>query len=310
MTTTVAPQAIARPSRLRLYLRLGRVSNLPTVWTNTGAGMLLALAGAGGMAPLALPRATLVLSCAFSLFYVGGMFLNDAFDRAIDARERPERPIPAGQIAATEVFGVGFALLLGGTALVAMHALALGGAGGLRAVAASVLLGAVIVLYDVWHKGNPASPLLMAACRVLVYLTAGLAVTGRLDPPLLVGAAMLLCYLVGLTYVAKQENLARVRNLWPLVLLFAPLAVTLPSVRESALAAALWVALAAWVSYAVARLRRGSRGVIPRVVVGLIAGISILDALLVASHGSGGPAMALAAGFPLTLFLQRYVKGT
>jgi 4-hydroxybenzoate polyprenyltransferase len=150
----------------------------------------------------------------------------------------------------------------------------------------------------------------MAACRVLVYLTAGLAATGRLDPPLLVGAAMLLCYLVGLTYVAKQENLARVRNLWPVALLFAPLVVTLPGVRESALAAALWVALLAWVSYAVARLRRRTPGVIPRVVVGLIAGISILDALLVAGHGSGAPAALLAAGFPLTLLLQRYVQGT
>jgi 4-hydroxybenzoate polyprenyltransferase len=316
--TTAAPHAIARPSRLQLYLRLGRVSNLPTVWTNTGAGMLLALASAGGTASRALPRAMGVLACAFSLFYVGGMFLNDAFDRRIDARERPERPIPAGQIAAAEVFGVGFALLLGGVALVAIHAFALGGAGGLRAVAASVLLGAAIVLYDVWHKGNPASPLLMAACRVLVYLTAGLAATGTLDAPLLVGAAMLLCYLVGLTYVAKQENLARVRNLWPLVLLFAPLAVTLPGLRESAVAAALWIALAAWVSYAVARLKKRSRGVIPKVVVGLIAGISVLDALLVASagHGSGtggvggAAAVALAAGFPLTLFLQRYVKGT
>jgi 4-hydroxybenzoate polyprenyltransferase len=151
----------------------------------------------------------------------------------------------------------------------------------------------------------------MAACRVLVYVTAGLAVTGRLDPPLLVGAAMLLSYLVGLTYVAKQENLARVRNLWPLAFLFTPLVVTLPAVRESVLAAALWVALLGWVSYAVVRLkRRTSRGVIPRVVVGLIAGISLLDALLVASHAGGAQAAILALGFPLTLFLQRYVKGT
>jgi 4-hydroxybenzoate polyprenyltransferase len=121
---------------------------------------------------------------------------------------------------------------------------------------------------------------------------------------------MLLSYLMGLTYVAKQENLTEVRNLWPVVLLFAPLAVTLPSVRESALAAALWVVMLAWVSYAVARLRRRKPGVIPRVVVGLIAGISILDALLVAGHGGGAQAALLALGFPLTLFLQRYVKGT
>ena len=46
------------------------------------------------------------------------MFLNDAFDRDTDARERPERPIPAGHIAAGTVFGTGYALLgLGALAL-------------------------------------------------------------------------------------------------------------------------------------------------------------------------------------------------
>ena len=34
------------------------------------------------------------------MFYIGGMYLNDAFDRDIDARERPERPIPSGHVGA------------------------------------------------------------------------------------------------------------------------------------------------------------------------------------------------------------------
>lgn len=70
-------------------LRLGRVSNLPTVWTNALAGA--ALAGGEPWQAAMLP-----LLLALSLFYVGGMYLNDAFDRDIDARERPARPIPAG----------------------------------------------------------------------------------------------------------------------------------------------------------------------------------------------------------------------
>ena len=77
----------------RTYLRLGRVSNLPTVWTNVLAGIVLA----GG--PLE-PGTLAALVVALSLFYVGGMYLNDAFDRTIDARERPERPIPSGLISA------------------------------------------------------------------------------------------------------------------------------------------------------------------------------------------------------------------
>ena len=30
--------------------------------------------------------------------YAAGMVLNDAFDAELDARERPERPIPSGRI--------------------------------------------------------------------------------------------------------------------------------------------------------------------------------------------------------------------
>ena len=48
---------------------------------------------------------------AFSLFYTGGMFLNDAFDAQFDAQHRPERPIPAGDVSRSTVFGWGYAML-------------------------------------------------------------------------------------------------------------------------------------------------------------------------------------------------------
>jgi 4-hydroxybenzoate polyprenyltransferase len=173
-------------------LRLGRVSNLPTVWTNVLAGIVLA------GAPVA-PRRTLGLMLAFSLFYVGGMYLNDAFDAGFDRLNRPGRPIPSGAVTRSTVFGVGAALIGGGLLLV----LALGG---VRGFAGGVALAVMIVVYDVWHKGNPVGPVLMGLCRALVYVTAALAVTGVLRPNLLAAAAIALCYLVGLTYVAKQEH--------------------------------------------------------------------------------------------------------
>ena len=40
------------------------------------------------------PGPVLALFVSLSLFYVGGMYLNDAFDAGVDALERPERPIP------------------------------------------------------------------------------------------------------------------------------------------------------------------------------------------------------------------------
>ena len=50
-------------SRARAYLRLGRVSNLPTVWTNVLAGVFLS------GAPVS-PATMTLLALALSLFYV------------------------------------------------------------------------------------------------------------------------------------------------------------------------------------------------------------------------------------------------
>jgi len=291
-------------SRLRIYLRLGRVSNLPTVWTNVLAGA--ALAGAA-----LEPGSLALLGLAMTLFYVGGMFLNDAFDRAIDARERPERPIPAGLVSAREVFAVGFGLLGAGLGLVAVQA-ARGGTG-LSPVGSAVLLGGAIVLYDVWHKGNPWSPLLMGLCRVLVYGTAALAASGRLSLGVLGGALSLLFYLIGLTAIAKQENLRSARSLSALGFLAVPFVYALSGLASSGVGALAYAALAGCVFYAVKLLRGQGRGRVPAAVITLIAGISLLDAALIAASGAPGAegaAAAAIAAFPLTLGLQRYVRGT
>src|SRR5262245_54322396 len=102
--------AAFRARSLTALARLGRVSNLPTVWTNVLAATVLA---GGEWRTLR----TVTVLVGMSLFYVGGMYLNDYFDRAIDARERPTRPIPAGDVAAGMVAAIGFALLAGGIAV-------------------------------------------------------------------------------------------------------------------------------------------------------------------------------------------------
>src|ERR671936_2311779 len=115
----VALMAFAQPRPVSLItlLTLGRVSNLPTVWTNVLAGAVLA----GGTWH---DGRTVIVLVAMSLFYVGGMYLNDYFDRGIDARERPERPIPAGDVAADLVAAIGFGLLAAGVVLLAAIGLA------------------------------------------------------------------------------------------------------------------------------------------------------------------------------------------
>ncbi len=55
---------------------------------------------------------------------------------------------------------------------------------------------------------------------------------------------------------------------------------------------------------------RPGRPNFPRAVVSFIAGISLLDGLLMAGAGAPGAAVWGAGGFGLTLALQRYVRGT
>lgn len=284
-------------------LRLGRVSNLPTVWTNVLAGVVLT-------GVFVAPGPLAVLALALSLFYIGGMYLNDAFDRQIDARERPERPIPAGLVRATTVFAAGYGLLVAGLAALAAEAAWVGQGRYWPAILSGLALGGLIIFYDAHHKANPWSPLLMGLCRVLVYVTAAVAVAGHLEPRVLAGAAVLLSYLIGLTYVAKQENLAEFRNLWPLLFLGAPFVYGIPALTAGPVGAALYLGFLAWVGYAVSLLVRPGRVNFPRAVVSFIAGISLLDGLLIAGAGAPGAAVWGVGGFGLTLVLQRYVRGT
>ncbi len=288
---------------LTLALRLGRISNLPTVWTNVLVGGLLA----GGS--LSDPRLTLLMA-AMSLFYIGGMFLNDAFDREFDAVHRPERPIPSGQVGARQVFAIGFLLLAVGLAGVAWASRGPDGLPAWRALASGAALSAAIVYYNAHHKGNPLSPLVMGLCRVLVVLTAAFSLAMALPTPVLLAAFALLCHLIGLTYAAKQEHMDRIGTLWPLGFLAVPVVY---GMSLALLTPLVWVPLAMYVlvlMVALHLLRRRAPGDVSRAVVTLIAGMSVLDSVMLAGGGFVLPAVLAIIAFVLTLALQRWVSGT
>jgi hypothetical protein len=127
---------------------------------------------------------------------------------------------------------------------------------------------------------------------------------------LYLAALLLLSYLIGLTYVAKQETLDEVSNLWPLLFLAVPVIYGLTAAVESPTSAILLAVFVAWIGVALWFLRRRRPGDVPRAVISLIAGISLLDALLIADAGATGIAWLAVAGFALTLALQRLVPGT
>jgi 4-hydroxybenzoate polyprenyltransferase len=284
------------PALVATLLKLGRVSNLPTVWTNVLAGAVLS----GG--DWRNWRLGLML-VAMSSFYVGGMYLNDYFDRSIDGRERPERPIPSGQISARAVAAIGFCLVGAGTVATA--------AMGPAAAAMAALLAVSIVAYDLHHKANPFAPVVMGACRALVYGATAAALSGGVTIFAAVAAVAIAAFVAGLTYAARQESLDKIGNLWPLLLLAAPLLVAVGVFRQGAGAVAVYLLLGVWIAAAVYLLaRRPVAGSVSRAVGWLIAGISLCDAAILASTGAILPALAAIGGFVLTLIAQKYVPGT
>ena len=277
-------------------LRLGRISNLPTVWTNVLAGAVLS----GG--EWRSWRLGVVL-LAMSLFYVGGMYLNDYFDRAIDARERPERPIPAGAVSPGAVAAIGFGLLGAGLVTAALT--------GWTAAGLALLLGGAVIAYDLHHKDNPWAPVVMGLCRALVYCAAAAAVSGGVALPVGAAAAAMGAYVAGLTYAARQESLDKVGNLWPLLLLVAPMVLALGALQHGVGAIAIYLLPVAATAFAVYLLaRRPGAGAVSKAVALLIAAISLADAAMLAGFGAVGPALAAIVGFPVTLTAQKYIAGT
>lgn len=286
--------ATRRVGGWRTALKLGRVSNLPTVWSNVIAGSAL-----GGGAPLHLVFAICV---AISAMYVAGMFLNDAFDRDIDARERPERPIPAGEISIDVVVVIGVSLLvIGIVGLAAVND---------RAGLAGLGLAGAILVYDWQHKGNPVAPFVMGLCRALVYVAAAAAGTMTLSSTVLVPAAALLLYIAGVTYTARLESLDRIDSVWPLLLLAGPLLVGLNGSDYSPVAIIAILALAACAVRVGLLLQRRGAGDVSRAVGLLIAAISLNDALIATTTDVNYAPLACLACFALTLVLQRYIPAS
>lgn len=279
-------------SRAAAHLALARLSNAPTVVSNVLAGTALASA----VAPVTA-LGTLLLAVALVFYYTAGMYLNDLFDLDIDRRERPERPLPAGRVAHAEALGVTVGLFSVGTFLLSLL--------GTAPLVWGLVLVAAIVLYDAWHKLNPVSPVLMAVTRALVYVTAFAAFAAKPTFELVFWALLLGLYIVGLTYIAKTET-RTLTGYWPAALLYLPAlvgALILPWPN-------FWLplALALWVTYSVSFVF--IKREVGRAIGYLIAGVSLLDALVILIFGSGVGVLWALAAFALTLFLQRYIKGT
>lgn len=282
-------------SRVRTLLVLGRVSNLPTVWSNCLAGWWLG--GGGSLSRL------LLLCLGASCLYVGGMYLNDAFDAEFDRQHRRERPIPSQAITELEVWRWGAAWMILGVILTGML-----GAGVLTV---ALLLAGCIVLYDAVHKFTPLSPVLMAGCRFWLFLLAASAGSEGVTGLAIWGAFALAAYVIGLSYIAKVESAPGAIRFWPLIFLAGPLVIGFSANAGLFLvrAALLGLLLAGWVAWCLQFTFGRTRKNYGRTVAGLLAGIVWVDALAVCG---GNPFMmaCFLSLFLVCLFMQRFIPAT
>lgn len=283
------------PSTVAELVRLPAVLTVP--------GDVLVGAAASGQSR-DLPR-TAGLAAASSCLYLAGMALNDYADREVDARERPQRPIPSGRVTPA------FALALAGGLTAASAALAVA-ADGPAALKVAAPLVVTVWAYDLALKQGPAGPAGMSACRILdVLLGAGARGAGQALP----AAAVVGAHTAVVTAVSRREaegstsGLTRRALAATAAVAGAAAAVAFRRSQRGPRRAAAMALLGAYAggvggAYAAAA-RDPSPAGLQRAVGAGVLGLMPLEAGLLAGAGALVPAGGLAALWPLARALAR-----
>ena len=164
-------QSIATPIQSRnsvsSFIKLLRISNAPTVVTNSFVGASVA----ASMEPGSFPNIARLIAVTIGVvfIYIAGMAINDYFDQVVDAQERPTRPIPAGQISSSTALLVGGTFLLIGMILCAIISL--------DVLPWVMLLGSAVLAYNMLHLAKFVGPFLMGVCRALVPIVVAIALS-------------------------------------------------------------------------------------------------------------------------------------
>ena len=294
MKVAAAKIRFDRTSRLWAYATLMRPANVVTAMADVLAG-----AAAAGTAD-GLPG--LLLST--TALYAGGVVLNDVFDANLDAKERPERPIPSGRVSQREAAALGSALLALGVLLAGVVSLVS------FLVAAAV--AATVLLYDAWAKHHPlAGPLAMGACRglnLLLGLSAAPALLGVLWPLTLIPVA----YIASITAISRGEvHGGRQRTGWLAVGLVGLVLAVLTALglwgSQPVWATLPFVALFAWrvLPPFVAAAQRPLPALIGTAVRAGVLSLIVLDAALAAAFAGPLYGAVVLALWPVSLRLAR-----
>ncbi len=180
------------------FLVLVRPANVVTAISDILAGA--ALSGVLATASEKLPFNNLLLLCiSTSALYAGGIVFNDVFDIETDKVERPERPIPSGQVSLESASLFGMALLTIGLLSAALVSL----------ISFYIAIGIVIsaLSYDKFFKHNVITgPIVMGTCRGLNLLL-GMSILMQNLPTLWFISFIPLVFIAAITLTSQGEVL-------------------------------------------------------------------------------------------------------
>ncbi len=252
------------------YLRLLRAGLL----LSPAADVTASLALCGLPWSMAAARAAIASVC----IYAAGMVLNDHADRRHDARARPERPIPRGDVAAATALALGLTLLGAGIALSPQPWFHAG-------------LAALVVGYDYALKHVVAlGALTMGTLRGLNLFSASVVLAVPAPPALLYAALAYAVYIVAVTLLGVLEDEPRVKPKAIISLgLLAPIVACLAigQTTQAQLGLALGGALLVTLWIKAIRRRDWDQRAIRRLMTFLLLGTMLYTGLL--CLGSGRP---------------------
>ncbi len=285
-------------------LKLVRAPAGFTAVSNILAATIIATAGQ-------LNADVLVLCAASVCFYFAGMALNDCFDHKIDLAERANRPIPLGLISISQAWLVGYGLLSAGLVLAYLQST--------TTFYIGLTLSCCILLYNGVIKNGLMGSIFMASCRYVNWLFG--ASIAALTISSYFFALPIFFYIIGLTYLSKQEVQATNKNaifftafmllMVALTMVWLTAQVFVLTTTESTVALSL---IALWWVLNVGKLVTVFKAFTPdniqNMITWLIIGVIPLDALIVVISGHYILGCVILALLPPCRFLSKKLAMT
>lgn len=293
----------------KAFFQLLRPANIVTSVADVWAGAAVSF----GLVGIFLDERVVAVSLAWlsvstACLYGGGVVLNDFFDARLDARERPERPIPRGDATRLQAGILGFSLLLAGV-LFAFFA------GTIPFVLAACIAG-LVLLYDTGAKNHAVfGPLNMGLCRS-VNLLLGVSIVPELTLRMSWLGLFPLIFITAVTVISRGEVLGgNKKALQTSLVMYCLLAAGLIAlgVWQGSLLPTLLFA-ACWFAFAARPLAKAFRTLDPQdirlAVKGGVLSLIFLDAAYAAAFSGWLPGLAIVVLFPLSLLLAKLFSVT